>query len=73
MDCKNSVIDEEHIAMWQGIHKQHWEMLELDDLGPVTNARIRRDLALSAKVIADFGVAVNGMTAEIQSIESSRV
>ena len=73
VDCKNSVIDEEHIAMWQGIHKQHWEMLELDDLGPVTNARIRRDLALSAKVIADFGVAVNGMTAEIQSIESSRV
>lgn len=73
VDCKNSVIDEEHIAMWQGIHEQHREMLELDDLGPVANARIRRDLALSAKVIADFGVTLNGVTAEIQPIESSRI
>lgn len=59
VDCKNSVIDEEHMAIWQGIHEQQREMLELDDLGPVANARIRRDLALSAKVIADFGVMVN--------------
>lgn len=60
VDCKNSVIDEEHIAMWQGIHEQHREMLDLDDLGPVANERIRRDLALSAKVIADFGVMAHG-------------
>jgi site-specific recombinase XerD len=73
VDCKNSVIDEEHIAMWKGIHEQHREMLELDDLGPVANARIRRDLALSAKVIADFGVTVNGMTADIQTFESDRI
>ncbi len=73
VDCKNSVIDEEHIAIWQGIHDQHREMLELDDLGPVTNARIRRDLALSAKVIAEFGVPVDRGTAEIQSFESNRI
>lgn len=73
VDCKNSVIDEEHIAMWQGIHDQHREMLELDDLGPVVNARIRRDLALSSKVIADFGIMVDRGTAEIQPIESSRI
>jgi hypothetical protein len=73
VDCKNSVIDEEHIAMWQGIHEQHREMLELDDLGPVANARIRRDLALSAKVIADFGVTLNGVTAEIHPLESSQI
>ncbi len=64
VDCKNSVIDEEHIAMWQGIHEQHREMLDLDDLGPVANERIRRDLALSAKVIADFGVMANGGAAD---------
>lgn len=64
VDCKNSVIDEEHIAIWRGIHEQHREMLELDDLGPVANERIRRDLALSAKVIADFGVMANGGTAD---------
>ena len=52
---------------------QHREMLELDDLGPVTNARIRRDLALSAKVIAEFGVPVDRGTAEIQSFESNRI
>jgi site-specific recombinase XerD len=73
VDCKNSVIDEEHIAMWQGIHEQHREMLDLDDLGPVANERIRRDLALAAKVIADFGVRVNGGAAEIQSIESNQI
>lgn len=64
VDCKNSVIDEEHIAMWQGIYEQHREMLDLDDLGPVANERIRRDLALSAKVIADFGVMANGKAAD---------
>ncbi len=73
VDCKNSVIDEEHIAMWQGIHEQHREMLDLDDLGPVANERVRRDLALSAKVIADFGVMANGDADEIQSVESSRL
>ena len=73
VDCKNSVIDEEHVAMWQGIHEQHREMLELDDLGPVTNARIRRDLALSAKVIADFGVTMDSVTAEIHSIECGQI
>ena len=56
VDCKNAVIDEEHLEVWRGIHEQFLEMLELDDLGPVANERIRRDLALSAKVIADFGV-----------------
>lgn len=64
VDCKNSVIDEEHISMWQGIHEQHREMLDLDDLGPVANERIRRDLALSAKVVADFGVMAHGGTAD---------
>ena len=69
VDCKNSVIDEEHFAVWQGIHDQHREMLALDDLGPVVNARIRRDLALSASVIADFGVHIDSGTAAIQSTE----
>ncbi|RYE42023.1 MAG: site-specific integrase [Hyphomicrobiales bacterium] len=64
VDCKNSVIDEEYMAVWQGIHEQHREMLDLDDLGPVANERIRRDLALSAKVLADFGVIANGGTAD---------
>lgn len=64
VDCKNSVIDEAHISMWQGIHEQHREMLDLDDLGPVANERIRRDLALSAKVVADFGVMAHGGTAD---------
>ena len=47
------------VEVWRGIHDQHREMLELDDVGPVANARIRRDLALSAKVIADFGVSLD--------------
>lgn len=64
VDCKNSVIDEEHISMWQGIHEQHREMLDLDDLGPVANERIRRDLALSTKVVADFGVMALGGTTD---------
>jgi hypothetical protein len=46
-------------------------MLALDDLGPVVNARIRRDLALSASVIADFGVHIDSGTAAIQSTEGS--
>ena len=71
MDCKNSVIDAEHFAVWQGIHDQHREMLALDDLGPVVNARVRRDLALSASVIADFGVHIDSGTAAIQSTEGS--
>ena len=71
VDCKNSVIDAEHFAVWQGIHDQHREMLALDDLGPVVNARIRRDLALSASVIADFGVHIDSGTAAIQSTEGS--
>lgn len=69
VDCKNSVIDEEHFAVWQGIHDQHREMLALDDLGPVANARIRRDLALSASVIADFGVRLDSGTTSIRSTE----
>ena len=71
VDCKNSVIDAEHFAVWQGIHDQHREMLALDDLGPVANARIRRDLALSAKVIADFGVQLDSRPAFIPSTEGN--
>jgi site-specific recombinase XerD len=58
VDCKNAVIDEEYRDVWRGIYEQHLEMLDLDDLGPVANARVRRDLALAAKVIAEFGVPV---------------
>jgi hypothetical protein len=71
VDCKNSVIDAEHFVVWQGIHDQHREMLALDDLGPVANARIRRDLALSAKVIADFGVQLDSRPAFIPSTEGN--
>lgn len=59
VDCKNSVIDQEHLQVWRGIHEQHLEMLELDDLGPVANERVRRDLTLSAKVIREFGVSLD--------------
>lgn len=58
VDCKNAVIDDEHLDVWRGIYEQHLEMLDLDDLGPVANQRVRRDLALAAKVITDFGVPV---------------
>lgn len=56
VDCKNAVIDEEHVEMWRGIHDQHRKMLELDDLGPVANDRIRRNQWLNAtpKFIGDF-------------------
>ena len=56
VDCKNSVIDVDFVPIWQGIHEQQQELLELDDLGPVANARIERDIALSAKVLSDFGL-----------------
>ena len=61
------MIDEDHLAMWQGIHEQHLELLELDDLGPVANTRIRRDLALSAKVMAEFGLSLDREPSKIQS------
>ena len=47
------------MQVWRGIHEQHLEMLELDDLGPVANERVRRDLTLSAKVIREFGVSLD--------------
>lgn len=72
VDCKNAVIDEEHVDVWRGILDQHREMLELDDVGPVANARIRRDLALAAKVIAEFGVSLGRGTSENHSFESDR-
>lgn len=59
VDCKNAVIDDEHLDVWRGIHKQHLEMIDLGDLGPVANQRIRRDLAFAAKVLSDFGVPVD--------------
>ena len=71
VDCKNAIIDEEHVDVWQGIYAQHLEMLELDDLGPVTNARIRRDLALSTKVISDFGVPLDRGSSTIRTIEGN--
>ncbi|MVW72777.1 site-specific integrase [Bordetella sp. 15P40C-2] len=55
VDCKNGVIDNDFKEVWQGIYGQHKELLALDDLGPVANDRIRRDLALAAKVLADLG------------------
>lgn len=70
VDCKNAVIDEEHVEVWRGIHDQHREMLELDDVGLVANARIRRDLALSAKVIAEFGVSLDPAYRDSQNLES---
>ena len=56
VDCKNSVIDVDFLPIWQGIHEQQRELLELDDLGPVANARIERDIALSAKVLSELGL-----------------
>jgi site-specific recombinase XerD len=70
VDCKNAVIDEEHVEVWRGIHDQHREMLELDDVGPVANARIRRDLALSAKVMAEFGVSLDHGHGDSQLFEN---
>ena len=48
-------------------------MLELDDLGPVTNARIRRDLALSAKVITEFGVPLEPRFGLIKNLEDDHL
>ena len=73
VDCKNGVIDDEHVEVWQGIYAQHLEMLELDDLGPVTNARIRRDLALSAKVITEFGVPLEPRFGLIKNLEDDHL
>ena len=56
VDCKNSVIDDEHFDAWRGIYEQHREMLELDDLGPVATARVRRDFALATKVMMELGM-----------------
>lgn len=58
VDCRNGVIDAEHLDTWRGIHQQLREMLDLNDLGPVANDRIRRDIEFAAKVMDDFGVPI---------------
>jgi integrase len=56
VDCKNGVIDESFASVWQGIHAQQLELLELDDVGPAVQQRAQREARLSRKVLEELGV-----------------
>lgn len=56
VDCKNGVIDESFASVWQGIHAQQLELLELDDVGPAVQQRAQREVRLSRKVLDELGV-----------------
>lgn len=58
VDCKSGVIDESFASIWQEIHNQQRELLDVKDAGPAVTARAQREVRLSAKVLADLGVVV---------------
>ncbi|MBB1598457.1 hypothetical protein A9977_00215 [Variovorax sp. UMC13] len=56
VDCKSGVIDESFASVWQGIHAQQLELLDLDDAGPAVQQRAQREVRLSRRVLEELGV-----------------
>ncbi len=56
VDCSESLIDERHLPVWQGIYNQQIELLEVGDIGPGGLRRAKRDVLKAAKVLQGLGV-----------------
>lgn len=70
VDCKSGVIDESFASVWQGIHAQQLELLELDDVGPAVQQRAQREVRLSRKVLEELGVTPTALDG-VASFETS--
>ena len=70
VDCKKGVIDESFASVWQGIHAQQLELLELDDVGPAVQQRAQREVRLSRKVLEELGVSPTAPD-RVASLETS--
>lgn len=59
-DCRNGIIDpDEHGEIWKGLYEQQKELVDIDDCGPVAQARSQLDLARIKRVIDELGVSVD--------------
>ena len=58
VDCSESLIDERHLPVWQGIYEQQLELLEVKDIGPGGLHRAKRDVLKAASVLQGLGVKI---------------
>lgn len=66
--CGNAVIDKSFEPIWQEIYLHQQELLiEVSDMGQGTAARVKRDLAVAAKVLKGLGVSLDKENANGQS------
>lgn len=54
--CSAGVIDASHTATWQQIHLANVQLARITDCGPAVEKRAKREIAMSATVLADLGV-----------------
>lgn len=56
--CKSGVIDQSFSEVWQGIHEQQLELLNITDAGPAVAQRAAQDEKWARQVINDLGVSL---------------
>lgn len=55
-DCSHAIIDKSWKDVWQGIYAQQIEMLDLTDIGPGGEERVKLDLKRCEAVLKEFGL-----------------
>lgn len=56
--CKDGVIDETFVSIWQGIYAQQLELRSLTDSGPAVVQRAERDVVWAQRVLEELGVPI---------------
>ncbi|WP_169477198.1 tyrosine-type recombinase/integrase [Cobetia marina] len=59
-DCSHAIIDKSWKDVWQGIYAQQIEMLDLTDIGPGGEERVKLDLKRCEAVLKEFGLLDEG-------------
>lgn len=61
--CKDGVIDDTFVSIWEGIHAQQVELQSLTDAGPAVVQRAERDAFRSLRVLEELGVPIPALAA----------
>lgn len=67
VDCSESLIDERHLPVWQGIYEQQLELLAVKDIGPGGLHRAERDVLKAASVLQGLGVKIEKEIDDVQT------
>nr|MBF4280709.1 site-specific integrase [Vibrio anguillarum] len=71
--CESGIVDKRHLPYWEGMLVQQMKLMQLDDIGEVGRAAVKKGMERCEKVLAALGIDVETMKQEINEREHIEV